>query len=186
MGLRKFQAVDEFNCLRHGHITEFHDILASYSHRQKLRFQLIPLTCRTCGDPHVFFHFFFDPFRLCLPVPAFQIVDNALKGVIPVLSIPVAVRIDIGQFLIPCAVQQNFLELLRQILVRRIHIRTIFLRQRADHLPVEAGVFHGRKDVAQALLIDALVLIRDDKIRIDALNKAQSITVRARAQGVVE
>ena len=137
-------------------------------------------------DAHVFFHLFLDPLGAGLSVPPLKVIDYTLESVISVLRVAVSVGINVLQLFITGTVKQHLLEFFRQILIRSIQTRTIFLCKRIYHLPVEAGVLHSCKHVAQALLVDALIRVRYYQIRIDTLYETKPVAFRACSQRIVE
>ena len=96
------------------------------------------------------------------------------------------VSVIVFQCFITAAVQQYLLEFFRQFFIWKLYIRIIFIRQSLDDLPVKARMLHCRKDVAERFIYDAGVLIRYQQIRVDSLDKSQTVTFRTCSHRVIE
>ena len=168
------------------HITEFHYILTADCNSQQFRFQFVPVAFRAYIDAHMLCHFLFYPFRAGFPVSPFQIIYNTFEGMIPLLYSSVPACICVFKLFASGAVKERLSEVFRQLSEWCIKICTIFICKCPYDLPVEAGMLHGSKNIAEALVVYAFILIRYYQIRVDTLYETKTVTFRTCSHRIIE
>ena len=116
------------------------DIFVPDSYGQSLRLQTFASTLCTWRDPHKTLIFFFHALRSTFPVTSLDIFDDPLKCHIIYSDTSLSTVLHLDHSAIG-TVHQHMTDLLRKLLIWRIDIKSIRIRQRIKYTPaVAAGV----------------------------------------------
>jgi len=134
---------------------------------------------------HVGFDFFLDPAALRIAEAALEVIDDALEvGLI--FSVAVFARALQLDFLPFGTVQENIDDLRRELTQRRIERKAVMLCKTVHIHCGYAAALHRPAAALQAALADGQALVRDDQIRIDLHEHAETGALGARARRVIE
>ena len=108
-------------------LRHFKDILICYSDRQRGLFQTLSLTQRALTDIHEFLIFLFHGLRMSLTIAAVHIGDQSLKT--DIINAFTALPLIMHRHSAVKSIDELMAYLLRQVLVRRIQRKSVFLCQ---------------------------------------------------------
>ena len=181
---RQRQIFDKLLCLRDGHSAVFVNILAANRNGQHFFFQTLSAAVRAGDFAHILLIFRFHRLASRVLVAAFEIRNNALKGL---HDRPFQVRVFHGDFFTFVSVKQQPDGFLRQIAHRHVQREAIPFRKGADHTGGTAVRVADRPaDRFDGAIFDRELRLGNNQIRIDLLLHTKSRTGRTGAVGIVE
>ena len=177
---------EEIDGALYAHLGNLCDIQSAHRHAQRFRLEPLSFAVRTGLLAHVFLIGFLHVVGGRFLIPPLHGGNDALKARLVDLF-AVCGSVGDGDPLIPCAVENGMHRLVGKLADRRIHGKPVFSSQRfhegAGHaVAVRAAKAHGM----QRALAQGQRFIRENDVRGDLHQIAQTRAVRARAEGAVE
>ena len=159
------------------------DVHAVDLHRQRFRLEAGAVADFARALGLVAAELFADPGGIGLAPAAFEVGQHAFEGLVDLVLAGVVV-VDELELLALGAVQHDLARGLVQLPPRLVHRELEVPRQGLERLGVKrGGAFRPRRDRA---LVQGLVLVRHDEVRVEAELDAEAVAGRAGAGGIVE